>query len=99
MGPDFKRGFQDTAPVGNADIAPTLAHILGFHLTGGGQMTGRIATEALVGGKTVKVSRKVLAALPAVNGLKTILDEQIVGPTVYFDAAGFPGRAVGLEPR
>ncbi len=62
-------------------------------------MTGRVVTEALVGGKTVKVSRKVLAALPAANGLKTILDEQIVGSTVYFDAAGFPGRAVGLEPR
>ena len=51
------------------------------------------------GGKPVKVSRKVLSALPAANGLKTILDEQVVGPTVYFDAAGFPGRAVGLEPR
>ncbi len=99
MGPDFKRGFKDTAPVGNADIAPTLAHILGLPLTGGGPMTGRVAAEALVGGKPVRISRKVLSALPATNGLKTILDEQIVGPTVYFDAAGFPGRAVGLEPR
>ena len=58
-------------------------------------MTGRIVTEALVGGRPVKASRKVQASLPAANGLKTILDEQIVGPTVYFDAAGFPGRAGG----
>jgi arylsulfatase A-like enzyme len=99
MGPDFKRGFKDTAPVSNADIAPTLAHVLGLQLTGGGPMTGRVAMEALVGGKPVKISRKVQASLPAANGLKTILDEQIVGPTVYFDAAGFPGRTVGLEPR
>jgi hypothetical protein len=28
----------------------------------------------------------------------TFLDLQVVGGTVYFDAAGFPGRTVGLEP-
>ena len=31
IGPDFKTGFADPAPVSNADIAPTLAHILGLH--------------------------------------------------------------------
>ena len=29
MGPDFKAGFADKAPISNADIAPTLAHIAG----------------------------------------------------------------------
>jgi arylsulfatase A-like enzyme len=99
FGPDFKAAFADKDPVSNADIAPTLASILGLSIVPKGGLTGRVVAEALVGGRPVKVSRKVQASLPAANGLKTILDEQIVGPTVYFDAAGFPGRAVGLEPR
>jgi arylsulfatase A-like enzyme len=98
-GPDFKVGFADKAPVSNADITPTLAKILGISNVPKGGLTGRVADEALRGGKSAKVSRKVEASLPATNGLKTILDAQIVGPTLYFDAAGFPGRAVGLEPR
>ncbi|HEY1877925.1 MAG TPA: alkaline phosphatase family protein, partial [Rhizomicrobium sp.] len=32
IGPDFKTGFSDPAPVSNADIAPTLAHIAGIEL-------------------------------------------------------------------
>ena len=32
MGPDFKKQFVDQAPVSNADIAPTLAKILGFDI-------------------------------------------------------------------
>jgi hypothetical protein len=34
---------------------------------------------------------------PAANGLRTILNLQQVGSTRYFDAAGFPGRTVGLH--
>jgi hypothetical protein len=34
---------------------------------------------------------------PAANGLVTVLDMQTVGTTRYFDAAGFPGRTVGLS--
>jgi hypothetical protein len=34
---------------------------------------------------------------PAANGLVTVLDMQMVGTTRYFDAAGFPGRTVGLS--
>jgi hypothetical protein len=33
---------------------------------------------------------------PGANGLRTILAYQRVGKTMYFDAAGFPGRTVGL---
>jgi arylsulfatase A-like enzyme len=99
IGPDFKTAFADKAPVSNADIAPTLAHILGLSIVPKGGLAGRVADEALKGGKPVKVSRRTEASLPAANGVKTILDEQMVGPTLYFDAAGFPGRAVGLAPR
>lgn len=31
------------------------------------------------------------------NGLRTVLDYQVVGPTRYFDAAGFTGHTVGLH--
>ena len=32
------------------------------------------------------------------NGLETVLNVQRVGSQRYFDAAGFPGRTLGLEP-
>ena len=99
IGPDFKAHFADKTPVGNGDIAPTLAHVLGLSIAPKGTLTGRIATEALVGGKPAKVTRGTEASLPAPNGLKTILNEQKVGPVTYFDAAGIPGRTVGLQTK
>jgi hypothetical protein len=33
---------------------------------------------------------------PTAQGLRTVLETQRVGDTRYFDAAGFPGRTVGL---
>jgi hypothetical protein len=47
IGPDFRRGFIDTAPTGNADIAPTAAAILGQAPVEG--VTGRMLREALAG--------------------------------------------------
>jgi Type I phosphodiesterase / nucleotide pyrophosphatase len=35
IGPDFKTGYVDTAPVSNADVVPTLAKILGWTLPAG----------------------------------------------------------------
>jgi hypothetical protein len=64
-----------------------------------GVLKGRVISEALAGGKKVTVSRKLQISLPAPNGVKTILDEQIVGRAVYFDAAGIPGRVVGLKEK
>ena len=34
---------------------------------------------------------------PAANGLSTVANVQAVGETRYIDAAGFPGRTVGLS--
>jgi hypothetical protein len=39
----------------------------------------------------------VLRSAPAANGLRTVLNFQKVGTQRYFDAAGFPGRTVGIE--
>jgi hypothetical protein len=97
IGPDFKAGFADASPVGNADIAPTLARVLGVDLAGGGSLRGRIASEVLKGGKPVKTTRHVIMSQPAANGFRTILDEQLAGNAFYIDAAGDPGRVVGVR--
>jgi predicted AlkP superfamily pyrophosphatase or phosphodiesterase len=98
MGPDFKAHFADPAPISNADINPTLAKVLSISPTGTGSLTGRPATEALKGGALVKATKGVLAASPGANGAKTVLNYQQVGQTRYFDAAGIPGRVVGVSP-
>lgn len=99
IGPDFKIKFKSTAPAGNVDIAPTLAHIMGVKLTGPGSLKGRVIVEALRGGKMPKVIRRTIASPPAANGVRTVLNLQAVGSTRYFDAAGIPGRTVGLSAK
>jgi len=96
FGPHFKARFADRAPVSNADINPTLAHILGLTIVAKGGLTGRVAGEALKGGKPVTAVRTAIRSLPAANGFVTVLDAQRAGDTPYFDAAGDPGRIVGL---
>lgn len=97
IGPAFKTGFNDTAPVSNADIAPTLEKILGVTLPPVGKLRGRALTEALAGGKPVWPWRQDLVSKKSSNGLRTIVNMQFVGSTRYFDAAGFAGRTVGLK--
>jgi arylsulfatase A-like enzyme len=50
-GPHFRRGFQDTLPSGNVDVAPTVARLLGFQLPGA---EGRVLEEALLGGPSLE---------------------------------------------
>ena len=45
------------------------------------------------------VEQFVDGAKPDENGLATVLVGQRVGSTRYFDAAGFPGRTVGMDER
>ncbi|HYR19440.1 MAG TPA: alkaline phosphatase family protein [Myxococcales bacterium] len=45
-GPDFRRGFKDTLPTGNVDLAPTVARVLGLALQG---TDGRPLLEAMEG--------------------------------------------------
>jgi hypothetical protein len=98
VGPSFKSGFADPAPISNADITPTLAHVAGITLAPKGKLTGRVISEALAGGGEVKPTQRTLQSTPAANGMRTILNLQEVGDTRYFDAAGFAGKAVGLNP-
>ena len=95
-GPDFKHGFADPAPVSNADVGKTLAKLLRLNIPNKGKLVGRVIQEALPGGKTPTFVHKTLASAPGPEGLRTVLNYQAVGATRYFDAAGFPGRTLGL---
>jgi hypothetical protein len=95
-GPDFKKNFVDPAPVSNADIGWTVMRILGLHVTPVGTLIGRPMSEAMTGGAIPAFTHGELRSEPGPGGLVTVVKTQKVGTTTYFDAAGFPGRTVGL---
>ena len=97
IGPDFKAGFVDEAPASNADVGKTLARILGLKIRDKGKLIGRVLTETMSGGKAPSFVARVMRSAPTATGLTTVLNYQLVGKTRYFDAAGFPGRTVGLS--
>ena len=96
IGPSFRRGYIDEAPVSNADVGQTLARLLGLKIPFGGSLRGRVIEEALPGGAEPPVTAHTLRAQPAANGLATTLSYSQVGAARYFSAAGFTGRTVGL---
>ena len=99
VGPDFKQGFVDTAPVSNADWANTLAQVLGLKLSDNGQLRGRVMSEALAGGGPAPEGHALtVRSQTAANGFVTVLDYQEAAGSTYFDAAGMPGRTLGLRP-
>ncbi len=97
IGPDFKSGYADPTPISNADIAPTLAHMMGFELPARGALKGRVIGEALAGGPDTPFRREVMKSAPGANGAQTILDFETIGNERYLDAAGFDGKTVGLR--
>jgi hypothetical protein len=54
-------------------------------------------SEALPNGIIPKAADATITSKPAANGLRTIVKYQRVLSQRYFDAAGFPGRTVGLD--
>ncbi|MBX9710855.1 MAG: alkaline phosphatase family protein, partial [Xanthobacteraceae bacterium] len=97
IGPDFKSGYVDALPVSNADIGMTLAQIMGVKPTATGGLTGRVLSEALPNGITPKSGAGRLVSKPTEDGLRTVVQFQNVQGQRYFDAAGFPGRTLGLD--
>ncbi len=96
IGPDFKTGYINTLPVSNADVGVTAAKLLGLDRKPKGALVGRVLTEAMPNGVTPKGFTGTITGKPAPNGLRTVLQFQRVLDQRYFDAAGFPGRTVGL---
>jgi hypothetical protein len=97
QGPDFKQQFVDPAPASNADLGRTITHVMQLDIRDIGKLVGRVLSEALPNGALPEVTSRVLISDPAPNGLVTVVNMQMVGSTRYFDAAGFPGRTVGLS--
>jgi arylsulfatase A-like enzyme len=88
VGPDFKQGFNDPLPVSNADIAPTLAHVLDLQLPATGRLRGRILSEALTGGpNTAPFHYGKVASTPTPSGRATVLEYQDYQGRKYFDRA------------
>ena len=54
-------------------------------------------SEALTGGAGVEAQAYVVRSAPAANGFVTVLQGQRAGGADYDDAAGAPGRVVGLR--
>ena len=101
-GPDFRLRYTDALPASTADIGMTMAELLGLKLSGQGTLAGRVLTEAL----RAHASEPLPVAVPGVKesppsttGLKTVLRTQTLGGHTYYDAAGFPGRTLGLSER
>jgi hypothetical protein len=99
IGPDFKAGYVDALPVSNADVGITAAHLMGLKREAKGSLIGRVMTEAMPNGKTAKVTSDTIRSKPDDQGLRTVLQLQTVEKQRYFDAAGFPGRTVGLDAK
>ncbi len=90
IGPDFKHGYIDPEPVGNIDITPTVAAILGLTLPSHGSLKGRVMTEALAATKSSPQTAdpgKTLVSAPAANGRRTILHYQEHDGVHYYDRA------------
>ena len=95
-GPDFRKGYVDLMPAGNADVGRTLAALLGLKVGTHGVATGRVLGESLTGGSEVPFTRETVRGPPTGAGLATEIVLQRVGETRYVTAGGISGRVVGL---
>jgi arylsulfatase A-like enzyme len=98
VGPDFKTGFVDPAPVSNADLPWTIAKAAGIQLKPKGKLVGRPIAEALNGGQVPAFQAKTQHSDKGPGGFETVLNYQELGEQTYFDAAGMPGRVFGVKP-
>ena len=87
IGPDFKQGFTDTAPASNADLAPTLARVMGIDLKPKGTLQGRVLQEALSGGPAAPSVKTERLLSSEVNGRQMLVQYQEVSRTRYIRAA------------
>ena len=87
MGPDFKQGFTDPAPVSNADIAPTLARLMGITPKPNGPLQGRVISEALTAGSNPAAVKQQQIDSPPADGVRTVLHFQEFKGERYLDSA------------
>ena len=88
MGPDFKKRFVDRSPVSNADVQPTLAHIMKMNIPQLGDLRGRILVEAIAGGPAAtRFTSSVERSRASSEGYSTVLMYQTADRRRYFDEA------------
>ncbi len=73
IGPDFKSGFVNEAPVSNADVGKTLAFILGLKISNKGKLVGRVIAEAMPQAKSPAVITRTLVLRRASMGCARFL--------------------------
>jgi len=95
-GPSFRQHFRDGAPASNADIGKTIASILHLTIPARGKLVGRVLSEAMPNGAMPHAQARVIRSAPDNAGHVTVVLSQVVNETRYFDAAGYPGRTLGL---
>ena len=95
IGPDFSLGHfiprhVDHKPVSNADLAVTIAHLLGLNLPRE-QGMGRVIEESIVHGSRDKAQTfyGIEVSNPGSLGPKTVLVYQSIGDERYYDKACF----------
>lgn len=96
IGPDFRQKFIDPAPMSNADIGKTMAHLLNLKIHDKGKLVGRVLSEAMPKGILPKWNETMIISSPDRYGNQTVVQMQSIGSIRYFDAAGYPGRTLGL---
>ncbi len=97
IGPDFRQKFTDPAPMSNADIGKTMAYLLKLKIHDKGKLIGRVLLEAMPRGIVPKWTASSLISPPDRFGNQTVVQIQSIGKNRYFDAAGYPGRTLGLR--
>jgi arylsulfatase A-like enzyme len=94
IGPDFKKRFVSQSPVSNADVHPTLAHVLKMKIPTLGALRGRVITEALAGGPaTIRHAPSIVRSRPSQDGHSTVLMYQVADRRMYLDEACFTKAA------
>ncbi len=97
VGPDFREHYVDDLPASNADIGKTIVSLMKLKPLSRGKLIGRVLTEATrQGGKPPAVKHITIRSKPDAAGHVTVVLSQRIGDTRYFDAAGYPGRTLGL---
>ena len=98
-GPSFRQKFESTAPASNADLGKTIVRLMGLKAKDNGKLVGRVLVEALPNGGTMPlVQTGALRSEPDARGNVTVLMTKRADQAVYFHAAGYPGRTLGLLP-
>jgi hypothetical protein len=90
IGPDFKARFVSQSPVSNADVQPTLAHVMKMSIPSLGGLRGRVIREALAGGPAAaRFAPGIVRSRPSAGGYSTVLMYQVAERRMYLDEACF----------